>query len=131
MTEQFNSQGIEVKFGNLFQKHYANFSKSDILIIAEFIQHIQKFGFDGLQGRNKSSDDVPTNNPNWLADVRHAQKYKLWHYHIGIPHYVQSAKGDFISEYILHYIREQDFIVIVDMSAHPPFELPKDDYLIY
>ncbi|STZ09176.1 Uncharacterised protein [Moraxella caprae] len=34
------------------------------------------------------------------------------------------------SEYILHYQRFDDEIVIVDMSAHPPFELPSIDRLI-
>lgn len=131
MSDNSQNQGLEVKFGTLFQQHFNNFPKTDKLVIANFIYHVQKFGFDGLKGRNKSSDDVPKDNPNWAKEVKHAQTHKLWHYHIGIPSYTQSDKGDFTSEYILHYILEQDFIVIVDMSSHPPFVLPTGDYLTY
>lgn len=128
---QSKTQGLEVKFGIKFQQHFKNFPKADKVLITNFVYHLQKSGFDGLKGRNKSSDDVPKDHPNWLTAVKHAQTHKLWHYHIGIPCYVQSDKGDFTSEYLIHYIRENDFIVIVDMSPHPPFELPSGDYLTY
>lgn len=122
---------IDVYFGTLFSQHLSNFPKSDQLKIKQFADHIRKHGFEGLQGRNKSSADVPFDNPNWLAHVNHAQDNKLWHYHIGIPCYETSPNGDLTSEYILHYIRDDEFIVLVDMSAHPPFELPSLDYLAY
>lgn len=122
---------MNVILGELFKQHFKNFPKNDRKIIFEFIAYVEENGFDGLTGRNKSSDNVPFDNPNWSANVKHAQANKLWHYHIGIPHYETSPKGDKTSEYILHYIREVDFIVIVAMSAHPPFELPVGDYLAY
>lgn len=122
---------MRVVLGEKFKFHYKNFPISDRKIIFEFITHVEENGFDGLHGRNKRSDDVPKDNPNWAKEVTHAQTHKLWHYHIGIPSYTQSDKGDFTSEYILHYILEQDFIVIVDMSSHPPFLLPTGDYLTY
>ena len=115
---------MRVVLGEVFKRHFKNFPKSDRQIIFEFIAYVEEHGFDGLTGRNKSSADVPFDNPNWLAHVKHAQDNKLWHYHIGIPSYELSAIGDYTSEYILHYIREDEFIVLVDMSAHPPFELP-------
>lgn len=57
------------------------------------------------------------------ADFEYAQKYCLWHYHIGVPHYVGEF-GDMTSEYILHYQRFDDRIVLLDITAHPPFVLP-------
>lgn len=33
------------------------------------------------------------------------------------------------SEYVLHYTKGDDFIKLVDLSAHPPLQLPTIDYL--
>lgn len=122
---------MKVRFGIKFGEHLANFPVSDQLKIKAFADHVETYGFEGLIGRNKSSDEVPTDDPNWLAKVKYAQKYKLWHFHIGIPNYKLSAKGDYTSEYLLHYMREADFIVLVDMSPHPPLNLPDESYLLY
>lgn len=47
-----------------------------------------------------SSANVHKDDPNWSDKVAYAQKYQLWHYHIGIPEYRLSRHGDFVSEYI-------------------------------
>lgn len=120
---------MQVKFGQIFAKNLVNFPKSDILKIRAFIKCVEEQGLVGLEGRNKSSDNVPTDDPNWRTKVLYAQKHHLWHYHIGIPTYA-GMDGDKTSEYVLHYIKETDYIKIVDMSAHPPFELPSENYLI-
>lgn len=121
---------MRVIFGRKFAEYFPNFPQADKEKIVAFVNHIENFGFNGLQGRNKSSDQVPTHNPNWSERVNYAQKYKLWHYHIGIPCYVQSEHGDYVSEYVLHYIKENNYIMLVDMSPHPPLQLPQPEYLI-
>lgn len=126
---QHTKKGIHVIFAPIFIRHLKNFPKADREKIRTFAEHIEQFGFDGLKGRNKSSDNVPKDNPNWAERVAYAQQHKLWHYHIGIPDYQLSDKGDYVSEYVLHYIKESDYIMLVDMSPHPPFELPKPEYL--
>ncbi|MFB2538556.1 MULTISPECIES: hypothetical protein [unclassified Acinetobacter] len=83
-----------------------------------------------MTGRNKASHEVPTDDPNWRDKVSYAQKYHLWHYHIGIPHYENSSYGDQVSEYILHYMRLENEIKLVALSYHPPFELPQPNDLI-
>lgn len=113
----------------LFAQFLKNFPKDDRNKIRDFIEHVEQFGFDGLLGRNKSSDNVPTDDPNWSKKVSYAQKYKLWHYHIGIPKYEMATNGEYVSEYILHYIREENEIKLVALSYHPPFELPTEQYL--
>lgn len=122
---------MRVILGERFKLHFKNFPKQDREKIFDFIAYVEQHGLIELKGRNKSSDNVPFDNPNWAARVKHAQDNKLWHYHIGIPCYELSASGDLTSEYLLHYIREDDFIVLVTMTAHPPFELPTSDYLTY
>lgn len=113
-----------------FESKAVNFPRADRIKIAEFIQYVEKHGLVGLQGRNKNSDNVPKDDPHWSQKVAYAQKHKLWHYHIGIPHYETANNGEQVSEYILHYQRFDDEIRLVSMSYHPPFELPSEKELI-
>lgn len=120
---------MKVSLGGKFALNFLNFPKADKEKILAFIAHVELHGLTALQGRNKSSDNVPTDHPNWLKIVKYAQKYQLWHYHIGIPHYQTANNGEQVSEYVLHYRLENDGIKIVDLSPHPPLELPTEDYL--
>lgn len=78
---------MKVLYGVKFHKHLQNFPQADQLKILAFVRHVQAYGLMDLVGRNKSSDDVPRSNPNWLERVKYAQEHQLWHYHIGIPEY--------------------------------------------
>lgn len=89
---------MKVTLSDDFGKKVVNFPKKDKEKIFAFIQHIEIFGFEGLKGRNKSSDNVPTDHPNWLERVKYAQQHKLWHFHIGIPHYETANNGEQVSE---------------------------------
>ena len=99
--------------------------------VFEFARYVEMHGFKGLQGRNKSSV-LP--NPTTKKEHKHAkfaQKYCLWHYHLGIPEYIEQRNGDKTSEYILHYCYYHDLIVLVDIGTHPPFILPSVDKMDY
>lgn len=122
---------MKVILSPVFAQYLKNYPKTDREIILAFINHVEQFGFDGLQGRNKSSDNVPTDDPNWLTKVKYAQQYQLWHYHIGIPYFTLSEQGDYVSEYVLHYTLGDDEIVLIDLDSHPPFNLPKEDKLMF
>lgn len=126
MKSVIQNKVYQVILGKSFRSYYPNFPYDDQLKIAEFIHHIEHFGFTGLKGRNKPSHHVPKHHPNWSERVKHAQEHHLWHYHIGIPYYQEHNIGDFTSEYVLHYILGDDFIKIVAMSPHPPLILPND-----
>ena len=104
----------------------------DRMKLANFIQTYLEYGWDPnfLKGKNISSDNVPTQDPQWYQKVRYAQEHDLHHYHIGIPYYVDSGKGYLTSEYVLHYKKISDTeIKLVDMDYHPPLELPKQEYM--
>lgn len=120
---------VVVYFGKIFLKEMRNFPIEDILKIGDFARYVSSFGFSGLPGKNKQSDDVPREDSNWLYKVKYAQNYDLWHYHIGIPNYSDGKRGYLTSEYVLHYIKGDGFIKIVDMTAHPPLKLPTKEYL--
>lgn len=121
---------MNVTFSRDFQSKFPNFPKTDKEKILEFVRYVTEQGLTNLQGRNKNSDNVPTNDPNWRQKVAYAQQHKLWHYHIGIPSYETASNGEQVSEYILHYQRFDDEIRIVSMSYHPPFELPNEEALV-
>lgn len=125
---------LQVQITPKFEEYLKeNFNDEDLEVIGQFVYHVEHYGLEGLQGRNKKSDDIDTNDPNWLTKVRFVNQYNLWHYHIGINEtwygYQESPKGDFTSEYVIHYMKEKDRIVLVYMSSHPPFKLPPKDYL--
>lgn len=122
---------IDVYFGSKIAAQMCHFPDEDLAKILAFKAHLEQHGFDGLPGRNKCSDDISPDDPYWAEKVRYVQTHRLWHYHIGIPDYrTHNGFGDYTSEYILHYLRGEGFIKIVDFSAHPPFKLPHETYLI-
>ncbi len=122
--------GVEVTLGRLFRKHLQKYPKEDKLKIFKFVRHVEQYGLTNLEGRNKSSADIPKNDPLFASKLERVNKYNLWHYHIGIIHYEGSNYGDKVSEYVLHYMRFDNAIKIVDMDDHHPiFRLPTDDYL--
>jgi hypothetical protein len=119
-----------VSFGAIFLSSFKHFPKQDMALIQNFIEHYEEFGFNGLPGRVKNSDNVDYDDPMFLTKVKYAQDNLLWHYHIGVPEYDKSnGHGDWTSEYVLHYQQIDSFVIkIVDLDRHPPFRLPEDKY---
>ncbi|MFB2538231.1 MULTISPECIES: hypothetical protein [unclassified Acinetobacter] len=121
---------MHVSTSNDFKHKFPNYPKADKEKILAFINHVKQHCLDGLQGRNKASDNVPFDHPNWSERVAFAQKYHLWHYHIGIPNYTTASNGEQVSQYILHYMRLENEIRIIALSDHPPFALPTEKELV-
>lgn len=121
---------FQIDYGILFRKEFRNFPEQDQDAIVAFVEHILSFGFNGLEGINKRSDDVRKDDPLFAQKVQYAQTHHLWHYHIGIPEYnLNKPFGKRTSEYVLHYQLLGLTVRIVDYSSHPPFKLPNIDYL--
>ncbi|WP_230657758.1 hypothetical protein [Psychrobacter sp. I-STPA10] len=121
---------IKVEMGEAFRSEFSNYPSSDKLKIAQFIRHVKQYGFEGLEGKNRRSDGFSNDDPLFTQKMDLVKKYNLWHYHIGIPNYEKSYSGDYkTSEYVLHYMKGDDYIRIVDISPHPPFKLPDESYL--
>ena len=131
MDTKSSTKGITIQLGELFNERYPNFSRSDKQIIFQFTTHLQEHGFFGLSGRNKPSTDVHRDDPYFLNKLNYAKDNNLWHYHIGIPYYDETNNhGDWTSEWVLHYqVITDTEIKIVDLGDHPPFKLPKPEYL--
>lgn len=120
-----------VSLGRLFAVEFKNFPKDDQDKILDFIKHYQQHGFAGLPGKNVPSTRIPPDTENYEELYHFASFYQLWHYHIGIPMYELSYVEKYLtSEWLLHYRRMSRVdIRIVDLSYHPPFRMPSEDYL--
>lgn len=114
---------MKVIFSEDFQQRLLQFDNDKRQAVLQFVAHVKQHGLKGLAGRNKSSTLPNPFTKRQKADFEYAQKNCLWHYHIGIPHYV-GEYGDMTSEYILHYQRFDDRIVLLDITAHLSFMLP-------
>lgn len=119
---------MKIRFSNAFKARMPNFDDNTKQAILEFIAHTEQHGLKGLAGRNKSSADLTDTTKKGIQRAKYAQKHCLWHYHIGIPEYV-GEHGDMTSQMVLHYIRQDEFIVLVDIAQHPPFKLPEESLL--
>lgn len=122
---------MKVIFSNHFQREFENFDEILQIAVNAFVFHIQKQDMRGLIGRNKSSVDLTDTTKKGRERAKFAQKYCLWHYHLGVPNYTKQANGDLTSEMILHYMKYDDLIVLVDITSHPPFNLPELDKLTH
>lgn len=119
-----------VELGKEFARVFSNFPVGDQDKILDFIEHVEVHGFDGLEGKNVSSTNVDKDDPQFILKVQKARQYNLFHYHIGIPSYRVSPNGYKTSEYVIHYRKiSVNEIKIVDMSSHPPFQLPSNVHL--
>ncbi|STZ09175.1 Uncharacterised protein [Moraxella caprae] len=54
---------MKVIFTPQFKLWLKNYPKADQIKIGLFVEHVKQFGLNNLQGRNKSSDNVPTDDP--------------------------------------------------------------------
>lgn len=117
---------VDAKLTNHFKTRYQGFPAKNRRKISAFILHLMKRGYDGLEGRNKFSDDIDHDDPEFVIKARFVNQHCLWHYHIGIHHYDEDSKfGDRTSMFVLHYTRHEFGVVkVAHMSPHPPFTLP-------
>lgn len=119
---------MKVAFADSFAQNFLQFDDDVRDAIMNFVIHIETHGLHKLAGRNKSSALPNPHTKRQQANFIYAQKHCLWHYHIGIPQYV-GEDGDMTSEYIVHYQRFDDEIVLIDLDFHLPFTLPTEEKL--
>ena len=129
------STGIPVKIREVFldsMLHYGFATDATSTYkVAAFLTHLETKGFLGLQGRNKKSNNPETDDFNFQQKASFAVKHKLFHYHIGIPHYEQGIQSDLTSKYIIHYSFDADlgYVDVICIDYHPPMQLPYEEDL--
>lgn len=117
---------VNVSVTEHFKARYKMFPRANREKISAFISEVMNSGFANLEGRNKFSDDVSTDDPDFIAKVRFVNEHCLWHYHVGIHDYEPGTPyGDRTSMFVLHYKRIDPANISVNhLSPHPPFTLP-------
>lgn len=137
---------FKLDVSDTFKSKLKNFGNAEKKKVITFITTFQKGGFSAIDNfiiqnykvRNKSSDNVPKDDPNFIDKVKFAQDNKLWHFHAGfyamdgnnIEGYTLSNKGDLTSKWVIHYQKFSDVhIKAVDISPHPPLNLPLESAL--
>ena len=130
-SQKLPTTGVDVKIREalLDSMNYYQFDAHDINKVAKFTFHIEENGFLNLEGRNKKSNNPPTEDPQFVEKAQFAIEYKLFHYHIGIPFYQVSPSGDLTSDYILQYSYDQQkgYVDIINVEYHPLVLPSKED----
>ncbi|WP_277561371.1 hypothetical protein [Acinetobacter beijerinckii] len=121
-----------IAFGLTFNKYYAEntFPDTTMDLIDDFLDHYEAKGFKDWEGKVAPSNRVPENYTNRDALIKKANKYNIWHVHIGDPRWETPAHGKFkTSEWVLQLRRLGKKIVLLELSWHNPMLLPNDEIL--
>ena len=134
MGEEKSNQQVEqysIAFGLTFNKYYVeSYSENTLDLIDDFIDHYEVNGFKGWIGKFAPSNRVPENYENRDDLIRKANKYNLWHVHIGDPRWETPMHGKFkTSEWVLQLRRMGKKIILLELSWHNPMLLPNDAIL--
>lgn len=102
-------------------------------LIQLFVGHYREKGLGGWQGKVAKSDNVPEADPDRMIKIWRANRYNLWHAHIGHPTWApgrnQWVKYD-TSDWVVHFQKMSDrHIALLDYDHHNPMTLPSTDIL--
>jgi len=134
----------ELEASDLFKYRVKHLGKAERKKVRRFLSAFQNGGFQAIDQhfienhrvRNKNSDHVHKDDPEFIAKVSFAIKYKLWHYHAGFYNinneypidngYKLSDANDLVSQWLIHYQKiSVSNIVLVDLRPHPPLDILK------
>ncbi|WP_261411770.1 hypothetical protein [Serratia quinivorans] len=116
----------KVEFSDSFKAKYSNsFTKIELDLIDDFIDHYELHGLTGWKGKVSPSDKVPCNDLERVKKIRHAQRYRLWHAHIGLPTFTPSQYGQYlVSDGVLHFQKLSPYkIKLLDIGGHNPMQI--------
>lgn len=129
------TQIYTVSFGKLFAKEFNNFNEKDQDKVLDFTEQFERYGlgdFTKYPGKIAPSwSNLDEEDPNFV----YAMSNTLWHYHVGLPEYVQRHPKYRTSDWVLHFQWKQgdNTIHLVDMCYHytqdGKFYLPGPPYL--
>ncbi|EMX1259838.1 MULTISPECIES: hypothetical protein [Klebsiella pneumoniae complex] len=130
MTQHFTTS-----FGKLFAKEFGNFTESDQDKVLDFTEQFERCGlrdFSCYQGKISASwSNLDETDANYI----YAKDNDLWHYHVGLPEYVQRHPKYYTSDWVVHFqwVERGNHIHLVDMCYHYTYDgqfyLPKPEYL--
>lgn len=125
---------VMVQYSEHFSFIMENLSEKEQELLGSLTLYIEANGFEGLPGRNKSSNDFPRSflGKKRMIEEDFVLKNKLWHYHVGYLCYrTINKRGDWTSDFVVHYQNlSEEEIRFVHYSSHKPvFRNPLPSYL--
>lgn len=117
-------------FSDEFDYFYSNiFSLEKLNLIDDFIDHYEKHGLNGWKGKITPSWNVPDSYADHKKRRKYAQKFNLWHAHIGLPSWKSAPNASYLtSDHVLHFQQISNYeILLMTVSTHNPMDLPNVD----
>ncbi|WLH55620.1 hypothetical protein [Pseudomonas sp. FP2294] len=119
----------QVEFSVHFTQLYNALSDAEQDLIDEFVFHFHKSGTKGFYGKVGPTDNVPHRDPDREKKIWYAKRHKLWHAHIGHPHW-DACKNQMASyhtsNFVVHFQKfSETSIALVDYGSHDPMTQPK------
>jgi len=127
---------LEVKLSIQFAIEFERYPAKDVALIGAFMTHCETAPLMDWIGKVGPSWKVPSDYQDRALRVAYAKQHKLWHAHVGYPHWKDSKNEDAeykTSDYVVHftYTPGDTFLKVVDYSDHgDPFRLPTENYLV-
>lgn len=138
-----NSEDVEAKtqesslyivdFSQEFNYYYFNICSNEKLdLIDDFIEHYEKYGLKNWKGRISKSTNVPDYYDDSETRKVLAERYNLYHAHIGLPTWQTRANFPFsTSDQVLHFTKiSYKEIKLLTVSTHNPMDLPTEDNIL-
>lgn len=120
----------QVALGKTFNKYYLErYPSKTVNLIDDFIDHFEENGFYGWKGKIGPSNKVPENYENRDELIAKANKFNLWHVHIGDPCWHATLHGKYLtSDWVLTFKKINNYkIGLLELSWHDPMLLPSDE----
>ncbi|MCG7221212.1 hypothetical protein [Acinetobacter sp. AG3] len=123
------TQSYEVDFGKTLLSVFSDYSLIIQQLVLDFVEYFEKKGLLGWKGKCTSSENVPYYFENKDEIKKCAQKYNLWHVHIGYPTWLKSPfKNILVSNFVLHFKKINECkIVLLSIGMHDPMKIPSEE----
>jgi len=130
------AQQFTYSFNVIFAKTFKGLSISDQDKVLDFLEIFEVNGLSDFQlYEGKISPSWASLDPS-DANYTYAQANNLWHYHVGLPSYVQRHGKYKTSDWVLHFqwVHGANHIDIADMCYHysmdGTFYLPNPPFFV-
>lgn len=125
----------KVDFTDYFTELYDGLTAQEQDLVDEFVFYFESNGLKPsastprFTGKISSTENVPHGVVDRGAKIAYARRHKLWHVHIGWPHWNQSRNhmaAYKTSNYVVHFQWISDtWIALVGYGCHNPMRQPQ------
>lgn len=125
----------KVDFTDYFTEQYDRLTTKEQDLIDDFVFFFETIGLKHspytprFTGKISSTENVPHGVYDRAAKIAYARRHRLWHVHIGWPHWNPSRNhmaNYKTSNYVVHFQKINDsYIALVGYDCHNPMRQPE------